>query len=116
MSDSSNAGLSGVVVGDIVLIEGNNMFAAGKVLRITPRGYVVVSQGKSEYTFRPDGGERSSDSWNRRTCRPMMAEDRAIIVLENQRAKVRRAFDKQAGSLSLEQCGAILKILEGGAA
>ncbi len=107
-------GLSGVAVGQLVIVEGsNNSEMVGKVLRFTPKGFVVVGCGAAEYTFRPSGRERSSDAWNTRFARPMTTEDRARIVLSNRRNEVKRAIEASWKSLTADECNAIMEILDG---
>lgn len=105
--------LSKVSIGQLMIVFNANNEMIGKVLRITPKGSVVVSVGKQKYTFRPDGRERSTDAWNRWVCRPMTDEDHDRIVLANKRNAVKRAIESGWKSLTTEECNAIMAILDG---
>lgn len=111
MEDLAVEGLAGVAVGDSIFVTDNHSGSIGRVKRITPRGYVVVEVRTQEYTFRPDGSERSSDAWNRRRARRATDEDRRQIRLRNLQVQVARDTPKKADTLTAEQCKQILAIL-----
>lgn len=105
--------LENVKVDQVVLIQNRDSEMLGRVVRITPKGFVVVKSGSYKYTFRPDGSERSTDAWNSRICRPVTEEDRSRISLNKSRQRVKNEFDYHLSKLTVEQCAAILKILDG---
>ena len=106
--------LSGVVIDQLVIVENSSNEMVGKVLRFTPKGFIVVGVGKKqEYTFHQNGTERSADPWQRWSCRPMTAEDRTRIVLTNRRNEVKRAIEASWKALTTEECQAIMEILDG---
>ncbi len=106
--------LSGVVIDQLVIVENSSNEMVGKVLRFTPKGFIVVGVGKQqEYTFRENGTERSADPWQRWSCRPMTTDDRTRIILANKRNAVKRAIESSWKSLTVEECNAIMGILDG---
>ena len=82
------------------------------VKRITPTGLVVAATGFGDVTFRPDGQERTSDTWLWRTAQLLTDEDVAEMLLDGLRLRALEAFSSAVAGLSEDQCRAIMRIIE----
>lgn len=98
-------------IADKVLISGGIEGAcAGEVVRITPKGFIVVRRfgTKNKYTFRPDGTERTSDKWRRRFITQLTEKDLQLLEMKEMRIKAGKAYERIKTMLTKEQCEAIL--------
>lgn len=82
------------------------------VKRITPTGLVVAECSGGDVTFRPDGQERTSDTWRWHTAQLLTDEDVAAMRLDGLRRKTWAAFSSAVDGLSEEKCRAIMRIIE----
>ena len=104
--------LENVKVGDSLYVSSSNGGGnVATVKRITPKCLVVVAYGDSEMTFRRNGRERTSDTWTWHTARPITGDEIVEMRLDDLRDKVQRAVNAHIGTLTTEQCQAILSIL-----
>ncbi len=101
-------------VGDKVLIDNKGNSFTGEVIRITPKGFIVVKpfNSKMTYTFRPDGYERTSDAWNQRQIRPLTQEDVDLIMVTKARRIAKANFERYWQVLSNQQAVEIIEILK----
>ena len=103
-------------VGDKVVVDGSNTSVVGEVVRITPKGFIVVQpygNAKYTYTFRADGFERTSDMWHKRTIRPLTQKDIELRELADARRTAKAHFERCYPFLSKSQADEITKMLEG---
>lgn len=106
--------LENVKVGDKLLVSSNGGSKIATVKRITPKGFIVVTYGNGEVTFRSDGHERTSDAWHWRTARPITDDDIAEMRIAALRTNTQRAVNAHIGTLTEEQCQAIVRIIKDG--
>lgn len=101
-------------VGDRVVVENANTAFVGEVIRITPKGFVVVGiKGqKQTHTFNPEGRERTSDTWTRRMIRPLTEEDVRLAQLAKGRRTAKKYFERYWQQLSNEQSDRIIEVLK----
>lgn len=96
-------------VGDKVLMTVRDDAYVAEVVRITPKGFVVVRAfgQKLERLFKPDGWERTS-SYHPRRISPLTDEDVRLIEMKKMRKQALDAFQKIRNVLTKEQCETII--------
>ncbi len=97
-------------IGDKVLMTVRDDAYVAEVVRITPKGFIVVRAfgQKLERLFKPGGWERTSDKWFPRRIEPLTDEDVRLINMKQIRQEARDAFEKIRNVLTKEQCETII--------
>ncbi len=82
-------------IGDKVLMTVRDDAYVAEIIRITPKGFVVVRAfgQKLERLFKPDGWERTSDRWFPRRIEPLTDEDVRLLEMKKIRKQTRDAFE-----------------------
>lgn len=109
--------LSTVQIGDKVLVEGNENLGVrpqvGIVAGFTAKGCVNVHIGEAKYIFYANGHERTGDKWHVLTARPLTETDARVLALGRLQNQIAKLVAEKKGTLTPEQCQAILAILKG---
>lgn len=97
-------------LGDKVLMSVRDDAYVGEVVRITPKGFIVVCVfgTNHRYTFKPDGRERTSEKWYPRRISPLTEEDVRLIEMKKLRQQALNAYQKIRNVLTKEQCETII--------
>lgn len=95
---------------DKVLVTGVEGSFVGEVVRITPKGFLIVRRlgTRYEYTFRPDGIERNSNRWRKHFIQPITEKDNELLEMKALRVKADKAYGRICKVLTKEQCETII--------
>lgn len=101
-------------VGDKVLVDNNGALFVGEVIRITPKGFVVIRSfaNKGTYTFYSNGFERTSNTWHRMSMRHLTQDDVNLMSLTKARRHAKANFDRCWTVLSKTQVDEIIEVLK----